>query len=60
MRWHSEPPRRSSLAQLMIWVVQLVRVPACKAGDPGSNQGPGENFSLKLTTQDLTEGYSEK
>ena len=23
------------------------------------NPGPGENFSLKLTTQDLPDGYSE-
>ena len=27
--------------------------------DPGSNPGPGENFSLKLTTQGLPHGYSE-
>ena len=27
---------------------QLVRAPARRAGDPGSNPGPGENFSLKL------------
>ena len=26
---------------------------------PGSNSGLGENFSLKLTTQDLPDGYSE-
>ena len=26
----------------------------------GSNPGPGENFSLKLTIQDVTEGCSEK
>ena len=25
-----------------------VRAPACRAGDAGSNPGPGENFSLKL------------
>ena len=36
------------------------RSPALHAGDPGSNPGPGENFDLKLTTQDLPEGYSEK
>ena len=29
------------------------------AGDSGSNLDPGENVSLKLTTQDLPEGYSE-
>ena len=28
-------------------------------GDPGSNPGPGENFSLKLLTYDLPERYSE-
>ena len=37
------------LAQWFVWVDQLVRAPARKAGDPGSNPGPGENFSLKLT-----------
>ena len=37
----------------------LVRAPAGKAGDPASNPGPDENFSLKLITQDLPEGYSE-
>ena len=26
----------------------------------GSNPGPGENFSLKLTTQGLPDCYSEK
>ena len=31
-------------------MAQLVRVPARRAGDPGSNPGPGETFSLKLTT----------
>ena len=29
------------------------------AGDPGSNPGPGENFSLKLLIYDLPDGYSE-
>ena len=29
-------------------MAQLVREPARRAGDPGSNPGPGENFSLKL------------
>ena len=37
-----------------------VRSPSRKAGDPGSNPRPGENFSLKLTRKDLSEGYSEK
>ena len=40
-------------------MVQLVRAPALRAGDPGSNPGPDENFSLKLITHDLPEGYSE-
>ena len=31
---------------------------ALRDGDPCS--GPGENFFLKLTTQDLQDGYSEK
>ena len=30
-----------------------------RAGDPGSNPGPGENFSLKLLIYDLPDGYSE-
>ena len=33
--------------------------PPCRAGNPGSNPGPGENFSLKLTTRDLPDAYSE-
>ena len=38
----------------------MVIVPARGAGDPGSNPGPGENFfPLKLTTQDLPDGYYE-
>ena len=28
---------------------QLVRAPARRAGDPGSNTGPGENFSFKFS-----------
>ena len=27
-------------------------------GDPGSNPGPGEKFSLKLLIYDLPDGYS--
>ena len=42
-----------------VCISQLVRAPACKAGDPGSNPGPGENFSLKLLIYDLPDGYSE-
>ena len=38
---------------------QLIRVPVRIAGDPGLNPGPGENLSLKLTTQDPPDGYSE-
>ena len=49
----------SILAQWIVWVAQLVRAPAHRAGDPGSNPDPGEDFSLKLTTQDLPDGYSE-
>ena len=30
-------------------MAQLFRAPERIAGDPGSNPGPGENFSLKLT-----------
>ena len=33
--------------------------PVRKAGDPDSNPVPGENCSLKLTTRDLPDGYSE-
>ena len=33
--------------------------PGSPAGDPGSNPGPGENFSLKLLMYDLPDGYSE-
>ena len=32
-------------------MAQLVRAPARRAADPGSNPGPGENFSLKLLKQ---------
>ena len=39
-------------------MAQLVRAPARRAGDPGSNPGPGENFSLKLI-YDLPDSYSE-
>ena len=35
------------------------RVGAHITGDLDSNPGPGENFSLKLTTKDLPDGYSE-
>ena len=34
-------------------MTQLVRAPARRAGDSGSNPGPGENFSLKLLISDL-------
>ena len=42
-----------------VWVAQLVRAPVRRAGDPGSNPGPGENFSLKLLIYNLPDGYSE-
>ena len=38
---------------------QLVRAPARRAGNPDSNPGPVENFSVTLTTQDLSDGYYE-
>ena len=41
-------------------LAQLVRAPARRAGDPGSNPGPGENFSLKLLIYDLQDGCSER
>ena len=37
----------------------MVIAPARRAGDPGSNPGPGEIFSLKLLIYDLSDGYSE-
>ena len=40
-------------------MAQLVRASARRAGDPGSNPGPGENVSLKLIIYDLPDGYSE-
>ena len=33
--------------------------PALCAGDPGSYPGTSKNFSFKLKTQDLPDGYSE-
>ena len=38
---------------------QFVKAPARRAGDPGLNPGPGENYSLKLLIYDLPDGYSE-
>ena len=40
-------------------MAQLVRAPARRAGDPSSNPGLGENFSLNLLIYDLPDGYSE-
>ena len=40
--------------------VQLFRAPVRRAGDPGSNPGPGENFSLKLLIYGVPDGYSER
>ena len=37
----------------------LVIAPVRRAGDSGSNPGPGDNFSLKLIIYDLPDGYSE-
>ena len=36
----------------------VVIVPARKTGDPGSNPGPGENFSLAINKLILTEIFS--
>ena len=36
-----------------------VLMKARRAGDPGSNPGPGDNFSLKLLIYGLPDGYSE-
>ena len=47
------------MGQWIIWVAQLVRVAAHRAGDPGSNPGPGEKFSLRLLIYDLPDGYFE-
>ena len=37
----------------------VVIAPARRAGNSGSNPGPGENFSLELLIYDLPDGYSE-
>ena len=37
----------------------VVIAPARRAGDPGSNPGPGENFFLKLLIYNLSDGHSE-
>ena len=37
----------------------VVIAPARRAGDPGLNPDPGENFSLKLLIYDLPDGCSE-
>ena len=37
----------------------VVIAPARRAGDPDSNPGADENFSLKLLIYDLPDGYSE-
>ena len=37
----------------------VVIAPARRAGDPGSNPGQGENFSLKLLIYYLPDGYTE-
>ena len=41
-------------------MAQLVRAPERRAGDPGSNPGPGENFYLKLLIYYLLDGYFER
>ena len=50
---------KHQVAQWVVCVAQLVRPPARRPGDPGSNPGPGKNFSLKLLIYDLPDGYSE-
>ena len=40
---------------LVIVAIALAR----RAGDPGLNPGPDENFSFKLLIYDLSDGYSE-
>ena len=37
----------------------VVIAPARRAGDPGSNPGLGENFSLELLIYDLPDGYQK-
>ena len=37
----------------------MVIAPAHRAGGPGSNPGPGENFYSKLLIYDVSEGYSK-
>ena len=44
---------------LTIQTLNNLRAPARRAGDPGSNPGPGDNFSLKLLIYGLPDGYSE-
>ena len=36
-------------------MAQLVRAPAHRDGDLGSNPGPGKNFSLKLVIYDSSD-----
>ena len=37
----------------------VVIAPALRAGDPGSNPAPCENFSLNLLIYDLSDDHSE-
>ena len=48
-------PRQSSGSSGSLVVI----APACRAGDPSLNTGPGENLSFKLLTYDLPDGYSQ-
>ena len=64
--FYSDTVKRSSNSQISKQFQQKrgkinesVCAPARKAGDLGPNPGPGENFSLKLTTPDLPDGYTE-
>jgi hypothetical protein len=54
--------------KVKLWFINLGEIfssgprfePGSSPGDQGSNPGPDENFSHKLTTQDLSKGYSEE
>ena len=50
---HPDDPLGNRLGDL------VVIAPVRRAGDPGSNSGPSENFSHKLLIYDLSDGYSE-
>ena len=47
-------------AYVGITLIRDFYVNACKAGDPGSNPGPGEDFSLKLLLLYFFEWYDSE